>query len=124
MCRPSPSIALFVGLLMRLDLTRSRSTTARPSRRLSRSACCWICTSTGNPPHSNPLVITLLYRYRDNSASDYRATLGLPLDNYEGMAIGPPLADGRRSLLLVNDNNFSVHQIGTQFILLALALED
>ena len=52
------------------------------------------------------------------------ASLGLPLDNYEGMAIGPRLADGRRSLLLVNDNNFSVHQIGTQFILLALALED
>ena len=48
--------------------------------------------------------------------------LGLALDNYEGMAFGPRLADGRRTLLLVNDNNFSSHQIGTQFILLALDL--
>ena len=52
------------------------------------------------------------------------ATLDLPLDNYEGMALGPRLADGRRTLLLVNDDNFSSHQIGTQFILLALDLDE
>ena len=33
--------------------------------------------------------------------------LGIPLDNVEGMAFGPDLPDGRRSLLLVSDNNFT-----------------
>ena len=46
-------------------------------------------------------------------------TLGIPLDNVEGMAIGPDLPDGRRSLLLVSDNNFAATQF-TQFLLFAL----
>ena len=46
-------------------------------------------------------------------------TLGIPLDNVEGMAIGPDLPDGRRSLLLVSDNNFAASQF-TQFLLFAL----
>jgi len=46
-------------------------------------------------------------------------TLGLPLDNVEGMTIGPSLPDGRRSLLLVSDNNFAATQF-TQFLLFAL----
>ena len=33
--------------------------------------------------------------------------LGIPLDNLEGMTFGPDLPDGRRSLILVSDNNFS-----------------
>jgi hypothetical protein len=45
--------------------------------------------------------------------------LGLPLDNVEGMAIGPDLPDGRRSLVLVSDNNFNPVQF-TQFLLFAL----
>jgi hypothetical protein len=36
---------------------------------------------------------------------------GLDLDNYEGMALGTVLADGRRTLLLVNDNNYNSHQV-------------
>jgi len=32
------------------------------------------------------------------------------VDNFEGMAFGPPLADGTRSLLLVADDNFNVQQ--------------
>ena len=47
------------------------------------------------------------------------ATLGIPLDNLEGMSIGPDLPDGRRSLLLVSDNNFAATQF-TQFLLFAL----
>ncbi len=35
------------------------------------------------------------------------ADLGLPLDNFEGMAFGPPLPDGRRTLVLVSDDNFN-----------------
>jgi hypothetical protein len=39
-----------------------------------------------------------------------------PLDNFEGMAIGPPLADGSASLVLVSDDNFSARQV-TAFLL-------
>jgi hypothetical protein len=46
-------------------------------------------------------------------------TLGLPLDNVEGMTIGPNLPDGRRSLVLVSDNNFAATQF-TQFLLFAV----
>ena len=46
-------------------------------------------------------------------------TLGIPLDNVEGMTIGPKLPDGRQSLVLVSDNNFAASQF-TQFLLFAL----
>lgn len=49
---------------------------------------------------------------------DLRA-LGIPLDNLEGMTIGPALPDGRRSLVLVSDDNFAAGQF-TQFLLFAL----
>lgn len=42
-----------------------------------------------------------------------------PIDNVEGIAMGPTLPDGRQSLLLVSDNNFSPQQI-TQFLAFAL----
>jgi 3-phytase len=45
--------------------------------------------------------------------------LGIPLDNVEGMTIGPTLPDGRRSLVLVSDNNFAASQF-TQFLLFAI----
>jgi hypothetical protein len=44
--------------------------------------------------------------------------LGRPLDNVEGMTFGPTLRDGRRTLLLVSDNNFAPTQF-TQFLLFA-----
>lgn len=47
-------------------------------------------------------------------------TLGIPLDNVEGMAFGPTLPDGRRSLVLVSDNNFSPAQF-TQFLLFGVS---
>ncbi len=47
------------------------------------------------------------------------ATLGIKLDNLEGMAIGPRLADGSQSLTLVSDDNFSDKQF-TQFLLFRL----
>ncbi|CAN5865599.1 hypothetical protein BH18ACI5_BH18ACI5_00990 [soil metagenome] len=33
------------------------------------------------------------------------------LDNFEGMAWGPSLPDGRRQLLIVSDDNFSARQL-------------
>ena len=44
--------------------------------------------------------------------------LGIPLDNVEGMTFGPRLRDGRRTLMLVSDNNFAPVQF-TQFLLFA-----
>jgi len=48
--------------------------------------------------------------------------LGLTLDNLEGMTLGPRLPDGRQSVLLVSDNNFTLvpaPQV-SQFLLFAL----
>ena len=50
------------------------------------------------------------------------ADLGLPyVNNYEGMALGPVLTDGRQTLVLVSDNNFSI--LPSEFLALALTLE-
>lgn len=46
---------------------------------------------------------------------------GIEPDNVEGMSLGPELSDGRQSLLLVSDDNFSDAQT-TQFIGLSLDL--
>ena len=48
--------------------------------------------------------------------------LGIALDNLEGMAFGPDLPDGRRTLVLVSDDNFSETQV-TQFLAFGLDLE-
>lgn len=45
--------------------------------------------------------------------------LGIPLDNLQGMTLGPRLRDGTQSLLLVSDNNFDEQQ-ATQFLLFRL----
>ena len=45
--------------------------------------------------------------------------LGITLDNVEGMTFGPDLPDGRRTLVLVSDDNFSESQV-TQFLAFAL----
>lgn len=37
-------------------------------------------------------------------------TLGITLDNLEGLTLGPALPDGRQLLVLVSDNNFSGDQ--------------
>ena len=45
--------------------------------------------------------------------------LGIPLDNVEGMTFGPRLPDGRRSVVLVSDDNFAASQF-TQFLVFAV----
>lgn len=42
-----------------------------------------------------------------------------PLDNVEGITLGPRLPDGRQSLVLISDDNFSPSQL-TQFLAFAL----
>jgi hypothetical protein len=43
-------------------------------------------------------------------------SLGITIDNLEGMALGPQLPDGSQSLWLVSDDNFDKDQV-TQFLL-------
>jgi hypothetical protein len=45
--------------------------------------------------------------------------LGIPLDNLEGMTLGPKLADKSQSLLLISDDNFQPKQV-TQLLLFRL----
>ena len=59
-----------------------------------------------------PMTKTLL--------ADLSGTPGLaPLDNIEGITLGPTLPDGRQSVVMVSDDNFSPTQI-TQFLLFAM----
>lgn len=48
--------------------------------------------------------------------------LGIPLDNLEGMTLGPRLQDGSQTLILISDNNFSNRQ-KNQFLLFKLDFE-
>ena len=50
---------------------------------------------------------------------DFR-TVGIDPDNVEGMTFGPTLPDGRRTLILVSDNNFNAVNQRTQFLAFAL----
>jgi len=63
--------------------------------------------------HYRPVEKTLLLDFDD---------LGLTLDNLEGMTLGPDLPDGRRSLVLVADDNFSATQV-TQILAFGLDLD-
>jgi hypothetical protein len=67
----------------------------------------------GSPVPFTPVSQRLVFAFDD---------LGIPIDNIEGMTFGPPLPDGRQSLVIVSDNNFSPGQF-TQFILLALEID-
>lgn len=48
--------------------------------------------------------------------------LGITIDNLEGVALGPTLADGRQSVIIVSDNNFDASAV-TQVIALAIEVE-
>ncbi|NJO80255.1 MAG: esterase-like activity of phytase family protein [Cyanobacteria bacterium RM1_2_2] len=45
--------------------------------------------------------------------------LGIPLDNFEGMALGPQLSDGSQSLVVISDDNFNELQT-TELLLFRL----
>ena len=47
--------------------------------------------------------------------------LGVPLDNYEGLSFGPDLPDGRRSLVVISDDNFNPATQSTWVLVFALA---
>jgi hypothetical protein len=64
----------------------------------------------GRPAGLRPVKKSLLLDF---------AELGLTVDNTEGMTWGPKLADGRDTLVLISDNNFSDGQI-TQVLAFAV----
>jgi endonuclease/exonuclease/phosphatase family metal-dependent hydrolase len=51
------------------------------------------------------------------------AEIGLPLDNFEGLALGPILPDGRRLLVAVSDDNFDALRQRTLFWAFAVGFE-
>ncbi|QJU57858.1 esterase-like activity of phytase family protein [Sphingomonas sp. AP4-R1] len=71
----------------------------------------------GGTPYS-ALTKTLLFD--SQSLAAVLGTYDTKIDNIEGMTFGPTLADGRRSLTLVSDNNNSTGQRKTQFIVLGV----
>jgi 3-phytase/alkaline phosphatase D len=79
--------------------------------------------SVGAPGTGNKIKLYLTELRRDGTTSKRLLlnldALGLPLDNVEGMTFGPRLRHGKRSLLLVSDNNFAATQF-TQFLLFAV----
>ena len=52
------------------------------------------------------------------------ADLGITLDNVEGMTMGPTLEDGRKTLILVSDNNFNANGQFTQFLAFSIELAE
>jgi hypothetical protein len=79
--------------------------------------------SVGAPDTGNTIKLFVTELRKDGTTSKTLLlnldTLGIPLDNVEGMAFGPRLRGGKRTLLLVSDNNFAAAQF-TQFLLFAV----
>jgi 3-phytase len=79
--------------------------------------------SVGAPGTGNSIKLYTVSLKRDGAARKRLLLdldrLGIPLDNVEGLTLGPRLRDGRRSVVLVSDNNFAASQF-TQFLLFAL----
>lgn len=69
--------------------------------------------SGGSPIALTPVSKRLVFAFDD---------LGVPIDNIEGMTFGPRLPDGRSTLVIASDNNFSGGQF-TQFVVLAADIE-
>ena len=83
--------------------------------------------SVGAPDTGNTIKLYRVELRKDGSTEKTLVldldTLGIPLDNVEGMAFGPKLRGGKRTLLLVSDNNFAAAQF-TQFLLFAVSDRD
>jgi hypothetical protein len=80
--------------------------------------------SVGAPDTGNTIKLYRVELRKDGTTTKTLVldldTLGIPLDNVEGMAFGPKLRQGRRTLLLVSDNNFAAAQF-TQFLLFTVS---
>jgi hypothetical protein len=70
---------------------------------------------------AEPLEKTLLVDIGADCMAPEGEEVGSLVENYDGMAFGPQLASGYRSLILVSDDNFSSSQVTR---VLALAVDD
>ena len=88
----------FVLELFRITVAGATSVFAQPRLPAARGTG---ATGAGRPglrPVSKTELVDL---------GDLLGRHGIALDNLEGMALAPPLADGRRPLIVVADDNFS-----------------
>lgn len=97
-------------------LVIERAFSDRPTVRLYRAEIAGATDVLGRPALTGasvtPMTKTLV--------ADLSATPGLdPLDNIEGLTLGPRLPDGRQTVVLVSDDNFSPRQV-TQFVAFAM----
>lgn len=97
-------------------LVIERAFSTRPTVRLFRAEIAAATDVLGVPALTGtavtPMTKTLL--------ADLSMTPGLErLDNIEGITLGPRLPDGRQTVVLVSDDNFSPRQV-TQFVAFAL----
>ncbi|WP_239651137.1 esterase-like activity of phytase family protein [Mycobacterium sp. UM_Kg27] len=97
-------------------LVIERAFSDRPTVRLFRAEIADATDVLGMPALAaaavTPMTKTLV--------ADLSTTPGLdPLDNIEGLTLGPRLPDGRQTVVLVSDDNFSPRQV-TQFVAFAI----
>jgi hypothetical protein len=81
-----------------------------------------VCTGTEYLSPTQPTLTKWLFadigEFRPQPAPPAFQVQSNPLlDNYEGLCLGPPLPDGRRSLLLVSDDNGHATQIARVLVL-------
>jgi hypothetical protein len=76
----------------------------------------------GGPPSLVKELVVDLARCPPSAATSPQSQPNPLLDNFEAMALGPLLPDGRRSLVLVSDDNRSPFQV-TRVVVLAWEAE-
>jgi hypothetical protein len=97
-------------------LNVERSNAAHPVVRVYRAEI-GAATNVLTMPTMNRTELTPMSK---SLAVDMSApTLVNPLDNIEGITLGPKLPDGRQTVVFVRDDNFSSTQV-TQFLLFAM----
>lgn len=97
-------------------LVIERAFSDRPTVRLFRAEIAGATDVLGMPALAGAAVTPMT----KTLVADLSTTPGLdPLDNIEGLTLGPRLADGRRTVVLVSDDNFSPREV-TQFVAFAM----
>ncbi|MDQ2627110.1 MAG: esterase-like activity of phytase family protein [Actinomycetota bacterium] len=97
-------------------LVIERAFSVRPTVRLFRAEIGGATDVLGMPALAGAAVTPMA----KTLVADLSTTPGLEsLDNIEGITLGPRLPDGRQTLVLVSDDNFSPRQV-TQFVVLAM----
>lgn len=108
-------LALDEGRLLALERACLQNTTSQAVRNLVRlylvevSDATDVAPARGVPPASARAATKTLLLDFDTLIPQWPAALA-NLDNFEGLAFGPPLSDGRRTLLVLSDDNFRATQ--------------